>query len=225
MNLKTALAKYPDFVPVLPLELHFGTAYIFDLSSDTSPFKNVDFHNVQTLTELTRQIIRQHNAIIGIGRYAEKRHIYQHFDLFNNNAIRSVHLGVDLTVPIDTAVAAPLKATVHSLKDNQQAGDYGPTVILQHMLDDICFYTLYGHLSRRSLQDLNPGQFIAAGKVFASVGNTQQNGGWVPHLHFQIIKDLGDHWGDYPGICASNEKEYYLQNCPDPNLILRLSLC
>ena len=150
------------------------------------------------------------------------RDIYQHRQLFNQQKIRNLHLGIDLTVPVDTPVASPLAAIVHSFKDNQALGDYGPTIILQHQLNKQVFYTLYGHLARASLQHMQQGRALAIGEVFAHVGDADENGAWVPHLHFQIIEDIGDYYGDYPGVCAANEKEHYLQNCPDPNLILRL---
>ncbi|RYZ44700.1 MAG: peptidase M23, partial [Chitinophagaceae bacterium] len=45
---------------------------------------------------------------------------------------------------------------------------------------------------------------------------------WPPHLHFQIIKDMHGWKGDYPGVCRFSEKEAYLQNCPDADLILQM---
>jgi hypothetical protein len=33
--------------------------------------------------------------------------------------------------------------------------------------------------------------------------------------------DIGGHKGDYPGACRPSEKETYIQNIPDPGLILR----
>ena len=48
------------------------------------------------------------------------------------------------------------------------------------------------------------------------------NGDYPPHLHFQIINDLQGNFGDYLGVCSANELDFYKENCPDPNLILKL---
>ena len=50
-----------------------------------------------------------------------------------------------------------------------------------------------------------------------------ENGHWPPHLHFQIILDMQLKEGDYPGVCKYSEREKYLANCPDPDLILQLN--
>jgi hypothetical protein len=52
------------------------------------------------------------------------------------------------------------------------------------------------------------------------MGNCAENVGWSPHVHFQIIMDMQGKKGDYFGVCSENEKDFYLQNCPNPNLIL-----
>ena len=58
------------------------------------------------------------------------------------------------------------------------------------------------------------------GDVIGEFGIPMENGQWPPHLHFQVIKDMGEGKGDYPGVCKLSEREKYLENCPDPDLIL-----
>ena len=48
------------------------------------------------------------------------------------------------------------------------------------------------------------------------------NGDYAPHLHFQIIKNIADYEGDYPGVSSKNDLDFYSANCPDPNLVLKL---
>ena len=77
---------------------------------------------------------------IGIGRYDEPRLVYV-TDLFrhaNNwrDENRTVHLGIDLFCEAGAPVYAPLDGTVHSVANNAAAGDYGPTIILEHASDD-----------------------------------------------------------------------------------------
>jgi murein DD-endopeptidase MepM/ murein hydrolase activator NlpD len=64
------------------------------------------------------------------------------------------------------------------------------------------------------------GNQIEKGQLIASFGNEDENGHWPPHLHFQLMFDMEGCFGDYPGVGKYSEKEKYLQNIPDPNLIL-----
>ena len=70
---------------------------------------------------------------------------------------------------------------------------------------------------------MEEGQTISRGEVFGEFGLSYENGHWPPHLHFQIINDLGGWKGDYPGVCRFSEKEKFMENCPDPDLILQLN--
>jgi peptidoglycan LD-endopeptidase LytH len=159
-----------------------------------------------------------------IGGYDEHRTIYRRSSLFDGDAEegRRLHLGIDIWGRPHTKVMAPLNGIVHSLGNNNNFGDYGATIILSHQLEGLTFHTLYGHLSLNSLSDLEPGKMIMKGDVFAEFGMPNENGHWPPHLHFQIILDMEGKEGDYPGVCKYSEREYYLQNCPDPDLILNM---
>jgi len=106
---------------------------------------------------------------------------------------------------------------------NNNDSDYGATIILTHNLEGLSFYTLYGHLSLNSLKNLEEGKRIARGEVFTEFGMRFENGNWPPHLHFQIILDMQGWLGDYPGVCKFSEKDFWLSNCPDPDLILDLN--
>lgn len=169
--------------------------------------------------------IRRHGGKMGIGGYAEHRTIYQVSEVFDAAAgqrePRRLHLGVDIWAPAGTRVHCPLKGTVHGFGDQDRKGDYGAVIILAHDLDGLRFHTLYGHLSRSSL-DLRIGQEIEAGEAFAFLGAPEENGHWPPHLHFQIIEDIGPWVADYPGVCPFSDRARWLANCPDPDLILDL---
>ncbi|MGB5188485.1 MAG: peptidase M23, partial [Robiginitalea sp.] len=56
------------------------------------------------------------------------------------------------------------------------------------------------------------------------LGSAKENGGYAPHLHFQLIRDLEGFRGDYPGVCALQQLEFYRQNCPDPMKYLNYNL-
>jgi murein DD-endopeptidase MepM/ murein hydrolase activator NlpD len=112
---------------------------------------------------------------------------------------------------------------IHSYAFNNQFGDYGATLITSHQLDGVSFYTLYGHLSLRDIENISSGQYITRGETIGHFGEPPENGHWPPHLHFQIIIDLELREGDYPGVCRYSEREKYLSNCPDPDLILNMN--
>ncbi len=162
-------------------------------------------------------------ATFGIGGYNENRTLYKRSTLFSGTAERTLHLGTDIWGPAGTAVFAPLGGMVHGFAFNNNFGDYGATIILQHQADTATFYTLYGHLSLADLASIRKGKFLTRGEVVGHFGKPEENGNWPPHLHFQIIEDIGFNEGDYPGVCSLQDAEKYLYNCPDPDFILQVN--
>jgi len=154
----------------------------------------------------------------GIGGYLEKRAIYRRSEVFATTAssFRNIHLGVDIWAAAGSSVYAPLPGKVHSFQDNKGFGNYGPTLILSHDLGGKTLYSLYGHLSSASLSWFEVGRRVEAGEQICEIGPFPENGDWPPHLHFQLIWDLGHYWGDYPGVAAEKDLDFYRQNCPDP---------
>lgn len=162
-----------------------------------------------------------------VGLYGEDRSVYQG-DLFATTASperRTQHLGVDIFIAAGTPLYAPLAGRVLSVVDNAGHHDYGPTVMLEHDAGDggSAFWTLYGHLSRESLTTLHAGMEVAAGQRIGTIGDADVNGGWAPHLHFQIITDRFDQSGEFPGVCQPSLWPVWKQISPDPNLLLKLA--
>ena len=174
------------------------------------------------------QKIADAGATIGIGCYDEARGVYTS-PLFakpgnDGPSSRTVHLGLDLFVDPGTPVLAPLDGVVRSVARNDRPLDYGPTVILEHEAGPggLRFYTLYGHLAGDAASLPGSGAAVRAGSVIARVGTTAENGGWPPHLHFQLIVDLLDRHGDFPGVADPAERRVWLSLAPDPNLVARI---
>ena len=213
-----------EFADVLPYEWQHGKAYVMDLSVDSTEYAGIDPTHTDALIQRTKDVMQANHAVIAIGRYAENRTIYQRSEIFCEHGIntRTFHIGMDLSAPAGTTIFAPLDARVHSFQNNKDYGDYGPTIILQHELDGLTFFTLYGHLSLESLSDLSMNQLIKKGEPLATMGDETVNGGWPPHLHFQIIDDMQDNVGDFPGVVAVKHRDEFLRRCPDPNLILNI---
>ena len=158
------------------------------------------------------------------GGYDEDRAIYSGEAFTAGEEPRTVHMAVDVAAPVGTEVFAPLDGVVHSFRDNAAAFDYGPTIILEHQLTrDLVLWSLYGHLSRDSLDGLRVGQTVAAGHRIATLGTPEVNGNWPPHLHFQLILDIADMAGDFPGVFRQSERVHWRLICPDPRPILGIA--
>lgn len=214
-----SVLKNHHFHPVLDTRYQFGKGLIVDLSPSSEIWKKVnDEHDFSA--EIKRQVAKI-GAVVEIGQYAEQRMIYQDTDNFSGSESRTLHIGIDLGIPAGNSIFAPFDGEVFGFANHQQQGDYGPTIILRHQLDDYVFHTLYGHLATSSLNNLQRGQIIKTGEAFATIGGSHENGGWASHLHFQIIRDMAEYQNDYPGVVDPIHANFYLKNCPNPNLILK----
>lgn len=162
--------------------------------------------------------LRQPGVRVAYGGYLEARNLYAGFTHFDpgSGRVRNIHLGLDLWAPAGTAVLAPESGKVHSWDNRTGPGDYGGIVLLEHPTPNGVIFTLYGHLSPESLQGLTPGCPFVQGEVIGSLGTPSENGGYFPHLHFQVIRNLEGYRGDYPGVCCREELDHYRTNCPDP---------
>lgn len=223
-KLESVLNKHEaSFGLVLPSKYQKGKIHVLDLSKSNAEFAKVNIYSSKALIEHSKAIRKQMQADLVIGRYLEDRNIYKRGDHYQaKNESRSVHLGQDLMVPAGTVVYAPLDGKIHSFKDNNIAADYGPTIILEHQLDGVTFYTLYGHLSRESLKSLKDGQSIKKHQKIATVGKPSVNGGWPEHLHFQIIDNMQNEYGNFKGVIEPSKTKEYALHCPNPNLILNI---
>lgn len=225
-----------SLVSILEKNKHsFHHVVAFDAATDrlvqmdfTDANKALTKEVIEDVTKFSAYVSEQlvaANALYGIGGYAEHRTVYSRskvFDATDGGEPRRLHLGTDIWGKAGTAVFAPLGGMVHSFKFNDAYGDYGATIILLHQLEGIAFYTLYGHVSLQDIA-LVEGQYINRGQEFAHFGEPHENGHWPPHLHFQIISDLELKEGDYPGVCRLSDKDFYLKNCPDADLILQMN--
>lgn len=147
------------------------------------------------------------------GGYLEKRDIYQSSEHFSGHKNRNIHLGIDIWAEVDSPLYAAMSGVVHSMKFNNAKLDYGYCLIIYY---ENGHFMLYGHLSDYSINHFKAGDVVVKGQCIGTIGDKKVNGGWEPHLHMQLIKDIGDYQGDYPGVCQEEDIEYYKINCPDP---------
>lgn len=226
-------SKRGAFAPVMGPGVALSTALVFDLSV-SSPDRALLGGSIG-VDDLTREIFQRMDSTgseAGIGRYDEARQVYTagQFTLDSDEVPerRTVHLGMDVFLPAGSPVFAPMEGTVHSFRNNTQPLDYGPCIILEHAAEDtegmagsaLTFYTLYGHLSVESLTGLYEGKRIEKGERFATLGDTAVNGGWPPHLHFQVVTDMLGKKGDFPGVAGPGQRNVWRSLSPDPNAIL-----
>ncbi|MEZ5925754.1 MAG: aminotransferase class III-fold pyridoxal phosphate-dependent enzyme [Hyphomicrobiaceae bacterium] len=215
----------PDRAPLLDFDLDAAPRMLLRLEDGAPGMEHAA--DRQAFGAWLDRRMAEAGARYAIGLWGENRTVYKG-DQFRSSASpewRSQHLGLDLFVPAGTPVLAPLAGTVLSVSDNDLPYDYGPTVMLEHECGagGLRFWTLYGHLARETLTRVRPGQAVAAGERIGSIGTADENGGWLPHLHFQVITDRLGQEGEFPGVGQPSLWPVWSKISPDPNLILKLA--
>ena len=169
---------------------------------------------------------RMRNSVFGVGRYNERRKGMYTAELFTGDpdSIRDIHVGIDLAAPVGAPVTAFFSGKISAVKIHSAAGDYGGTVVTEHRFElsnqpPRTLWALHGHLSHASARMREVGSLIEAGDVIGRLGDKNENGGWNPHLHFQLS------WRepidcDLPGVVNSKDLDEALRLYPDPRLIL-----
>ena len=233
------IKKYSEhFNSIVPFEPGKDKLCLFDFTDHNKELSEEEIADTEKFANYINNQLKKYGCRYGIGGYGEHRTLYarsKHFDVAHNNfhpaemeteseaEPRRLHLGTDIWGPSGTKVMAPMDGIVHSFAFNNNDSDYGATIILTHNIEGESFHTLYGHLSLNSLKNLHEGKRIKKGEVFSEFGMRFENGNWPPHLHLQLIKDMQGWEGDYPGVCKYSEKEQWLLNSPDPDMVLQMN--
>jgi len=194
-----------------------------NLSITNRELDPINISDAKECQEYVNRVLKRKGGKVAYGGYLEQRNLYGNSERFNGSEPRNIHLGVDFWCDAGTKVLAPLDGEVHSFANNTDFGNYGPTIILTHEVNGHGFHALYGHLALDSLENLRIGKTINQGDTLATLGTPDVNVGYAPHLHFQLIWDIGDYQGDYPGVCSKKDLPYFRRNCPNPNLVLGYS--
>ena len=215
--------NHHKFHPLFSPDLQPENTLIIDLSEENRTLHTLDFTDTSGLQRLIFDELEKKNAVYAYGGYLEDRAVYRRSPLFaaSDDQARSIHLGTDIWAEANTPVYLPFEGRIHSFQNNDNYGDYGPTIIVEHQLGDARFYTLYGHLTADSLNDKTTGTALSTGEVLCHIGDAPVNGDWPPHLHFQVIADMQGQHGDFPGVCTRQEIDRYRKICPDPGIFFR----
>jgi len=154
----------------------------------------------------------------GVGRYNEKRPGMYKDEIFLSGR-RDIHMGIDIGAPVGTPIYSFTEAELFLFGNNSAPGDYGYTLITKNLVDNEVLYALYGHLSAKSVDGKYSGQKLLTGEVIAWVGDKHENGGWNPHLHFQLSR-IKPEVCDMPGVVSEEQREEALRTYPDPRTVL-----
>ncbi len=186
------------FFPVIQLP---ETYDIFDFTTDYDPLR--------------------FRGLYGVGRYNEKRSGMYTTDLFSPGAenARNIHVGIDIGAPAGTDVFAFDKGEIFLTGINAAPGDYGGTLITLHEFQGKKLWALHGHLSHASVRLRKVADRFQAGDILGHLGLETENGGWNPHLHFQLswVEPLVC---DLPGVVSEENRAQALKDFPDPRLVL-----
>ena len=157
---------------------------------------------------------------LAVGRWDENRD-----GLYDSPAQRaeqrSIHVGLDLFDCAGTPVKAFADGEVFLTGHYPGKCDYGFIVVLRHVLDGQSVWSLHGHLDPRSLEHKQVGQQVKAGERIGWIGRCHDdvNGGWVPHLHFQLTT-VQPTIADWPGVVKSEHRDLARKLYPDPRMVL-----
>lgn len=206
-----------SFKSLLNLQYTAQDYFPIDLSINNPFWDKNDVSDIELFEKYLEQQREEQGKFVAHGGYKEQRALYRKNKRFQDGAVRDLHMGIDLWAHAGTSVHAIMDGTIHSFADNDDAGNYGPTVILEHDFKGKKLYSLYGHLSKSDMQDWEIGVRFRESEQIATLGEPIENGGYSPHLHFQIMTTMQDYKGDFPGVLAKSDLENHSEIILDPN--------
>lgn len=206
---------------------HLDEAALGSLSVEQSTWPQNPFHMpIDEAARVGEEFAK--DGDIWLGYYHEPRLIYTEAAFrkgrWKANDRRTVHLAIDAFAPAGTPLYAPLRGEVFFAENRTGHLDYGGVIILKHETPaGDAFYTLYGHLDPKFLETLGPGDVIKKGAAFCRLGDASQNGGWAPHVHFQLALTTEGIEADWPGVGDPDEMYMWRAICPNPAALLNLA--
>ncbi|MDE4134367.1 aminotransferase class III-fold pyridoxal phosphate-dependent enzyme [Phaeobacter sp. QD34_3] len=215
-------AERGNFAPLMGTDLADAPMGSLSVENSTWPQNPFDM----PLEEAAR-VGEEYGSGIWLGYYNEPRLIYTapafRKGRWKASNRRTVHLGVDGFAPAGEPLYAPLAGEVFIVENRAHHLDYGGTIILRHETPaGDAFYTLYGHLDPECCDRLKPGDHVAKGEAFCRLGDATQNGGWAPHVHFQLAMTTDGIEADWPGVGDPDEMYLWHAICPNPAALMNL---
>ncbi len=217
-------AERGAFAPVVRADLASAPVHFLALADSATP-QDLNRMNDAEALALGPEV---EGTDAWIGRYGEPRGVYTdaafRADAYPGSARRTVHLGADIFMAAGTPIHTPLNAVVEKVAYRDGHLDYGGMAILRHTTPEGDeFATLYGHLSAAAMSHLKPGQRLDRGTAFAALGTPTENGGWQPHLHFQLVVAPDAMPTDWPGVADPDDLALWQALCSNPAALLNLA--
>jgi murein DD-endopeptidase MepM/ murein hydrolase activator NlpD len=205
------------FKSIIDPQYNAADYFPIDLSTMNPFWDSNEVSDIPTFEKYLKEKRAENSKYVAHGGYKEQRALYRRSARFQEGNVRDVHMGIDLWAPVQTSVHAIMDGKIHSFADNDDAGNYGPTLILEHDFQGKKLYSLHGHLSKSDMQDWEVGVCFRESEQIATLGTPQENGGYSPHLHFQLMKTMQGYRGDFPGVLAKRDLDTYSKIIVDPN--------
>jgi hypothetical protein len=208
-----AYSKNIDIQPVF--KNLTGDPLIIDMSVDSPLFDTIDVRDQKGFQKYLDKMMKD-QFTWGVSSYLENRETVLSQCPQMVEEQRFYHLGLDIIVPLDTPLHAPLDATVMESGYEEGEGNYGGHVLLIHESPYFeTFYSFYGHLNRERLPVIDTK--VKAGESFAYIGNFHENGNWFYHTHLQAITQKGlDQGYISKGYCSAKDLAVMDLLCPSP---------
>ena len=202
------------------------------VSTSFLPVINLPKH--YEVLDLTTGEYKPSQSVYSIGKYNEVRsNMYEQELFLKESEPRTIHMGIDIGAPTKTEVYTFDDAQVVFQELRSAPGDYGNCMILEYIWQQNyplranryainkgeSYWALYGHLSAQALKLHQPGNYVKKGTCIGFVGADDENGGWTPHLHFQL-SIVKPQTCDLPGVVGQSEHQNALNHYPDPRQVL-----
>ncbi|MGE0008046.1 MAG: aminotransferase class III-fold pyridoxal phosphate-dependent enzyme [Parvibaculaceae bacterium] len=147
---------------------------------------------------------KANNAELGVGPWGEERAVYAG-QMFQSRLVRDVrrthHLGLDIFAEAGTPVLAPLPGRVIDVVIEREPLGYGCAVLIEHEPEPgLRFLSLWGHLAHATADRIRKGRTLATGDEIGVLGHAAENGGWLPHLHLQLVAYATGDLAPIPGV-------------------------
>ncbi len=213
---------YSEKIEIQPVFKNLtGEPLVVDMSVHSTLFDTIDVRDQIAFQKLLDDMMEGRHTW-GVSSYLENREIVLSECPQMVEEQRFYHLGLDVIVPLDTPLHAPLDAVVKESGYEEGEGNYGGHVLLMHESPQFeTFYSFYGHLNREKLPAV--GTAFKAGEPFSLIGDFHENGNWFYHTHLQVITGRGlDEGYLHKGYCAAGDLSRMDALCPSPLSLFRI---
>lgn len=174
----------------------------------------------ETAQRLYDAMMEEAGADLAVGVWMEHRMVYStdnYLSALIPGARRDRHLGCDLFAPALTPLYMPMPGEVVQTAIIDERLDYGGLLVTRHEIEPgVPLFALWGHLSHESARRWKAGDDVPEGAEIAVMGDFEENGWWLPHLHFQLSTMEFSDFRAMPGVGEAACIDLWAEIFPDP---------